>query len=163
MWATKICSWTSQRWMTAVQYHLKGRSVALKRLTAKVQNASPALLCRVQWGIAVSSGDVPHCSHGQLSAHPMQPLLAPHGGKIRVQLFLPSMSLWACLQCLLRAQGGSAIAHGSVSALKPCCSHSPSGLNASRVSCLMQLKWWVVEELLCASLLSAACYVWHLF
>lgn len=79
--------------MTALQCHLSGRSVALKRLAAEVQNASPALLCRMQWGIAVSSGEAPHCSHGQISAHPMQLLLAPRRGKIRVQLFLPSMSL----------------------------------------------------------------------
>lgn len=124
---------------------------------------SSALLCSMQWGITVSPGEAPHCSLGQLSAHPMQPLLAPHRGKICVQFFplcLPCPCKCVC-SAVSGLREGSARAHGSVSVLRPWYCHSP-GLNASRVCCLMQLKCWVVEELLCASLLSAACYVWHL-
>jgi len=72
--------------MKAPQSHLKGRCVYVKKADCESSGVTgirhgcspskhfPALLSSVQGGTAVSSGEAPLCSHGQLSARLMHPL-----------------------------------------------------------------------------------------
>lgn len=109
----------------------------LKRLTVKVavlwgsgmawvlQSTSSVLLCSVQEGTAVSSGEVPHCFHRQLSAHLMHPLA---GSTQRVNPCCRSLapSLLFCFmysyQCVSSVSSWlsklSAMTYGGVSVLR---------------------------------------------
>lgn len=141
MWATEIFSWTSQRWRKELQSHLKGRGAAMDKTDCTSSKCLLCLALQCAVGIAASPGEAPPCSHGQLSAHPMQPLLGPHRGKIHVQ-FLPFCPRVPVGVSAVPALGSGGVCHGTGQCLssKPCYCHSPSGLSASRVSCLVRLK-----------------------
>lgn len=118
MWATEIFSWTSQRWRKELQSHLRGRGAAMDKTYCTSSKCLLCLALQCAVGIAASPGEAPPCSHGQLSAHPMQPLLAPHRGKTHVQ-FLPFCPRVPVGVSAVPALEVSAMAQGSVSVLSP--------------------------------------------
>lgn len=154
----------------------RGDVFTLKRLTVKVvvlwgsgmawvlQSTSPALLCSVQGGTAVSSGEAPHCCHRRLSAHLMHPLASStQGVNPCCRSLAPSLPFcfMYSYQCVSSVSSWlsevSAMTYAGVSVLRWYYCHSPSGLNARRVSCLMEPKCWVVEGALLVCIFALCC------
>lgn len=95
MGATKICSWTSLRWMKALQYHLKGGCVAPEKADCK---SSECFLC------PALQHTLGHCCQlrGGPSLLPWAPFCPSHSlhteGKPRAALsLLPSVSPCVCV------------------------------------------------------------------
>lgn len=127
--------------MKALQCHLKGRGAAVEKTDCKSSKCFLCLAwqravvhcCRLRGGLSLLSWAA-FCPSPAAFATPTQ-----RENPCAVLVFLPPVRVRVC-----RASSGlgevSAMAHGSVSVLGPCYCHSPSGLSACRVSCLVQLK-----------------------
>lgn len=108
MWATKICCWSCQGWMKALQYYLKGRRVATEKADCKSSKCFLGLAlqhavghcCQLRGGPSLLSWAAFCPSHAALASS--------RRGKIcAAALAFPlCVSPSVCLQRLLWAQGG---------------------------------------------------------